>query len=242
MKPDYHFPTELLSEAHKQFGLCREDSAQFSKQLFHAVPPTRRSLGFSLPRHTSFYSVSPVAVAVYGLEAWLVTLEMLDAMSWYANSWKDYQNILATPWNQGVYVGLRSWNSSPDLNFKVCVLCLVAFLRGNIHTVASSESRFSGVQNLAQDLLVPTVHQGFSACEALSQGWWCSSEGSHLTVMISVMFENVCSGENVWGVRGEKKAKRNNKKLCTMPAAIREWRFIFRASSLETLLPIISSV
>lgn len=102
-------------------GLCREDSAQFSKQLFHAVPPTRRSLGFSLPRHTSFYSVSSVAVAVYGLEAWLVTLEMLDAMSWYANAWKDYQNILVTPWNQGVYVGLRSWNSSPDLIVKVCV-------------------------------------------------------------------------------------------------------------------------
>lgn len=37
-----------------------------------------------------------------------MTLELLDAMSQYANAWKDNENMPATPQNQGVYVGLRS--------------------------------------------------------------------------------------------------------------------------------------
>lgn len=79
--------------------------------------------------------------------------------------------MLATPRNYGVFVGLRSGNSSPGLNFRcftllcvccsvpikgnaVCV-CFVALPRGNIKTVASLESEIQLCPRyVAQSLLV----------------------------------------------------------------------------------------
>lgn len=129
LKPDYHLPTGLLFKAGNSQDYA-EDSAQFSKQCFQSEPPTQKTLGLSLPLQsccTSFLiPVSLVTVAMCGLQAWLVTLDSLDAMSRYTNVWKDYQDMLATPSIKGGFVGLRSGNSSPDLNFSfylvVCVL------------------------------------------------------------------------------------------------------------------------